>query len=90
MTNIREEKERREQTQEKFQSSLNDIQLLMTENAEKNLMLEKENQSMGQKFKQILAQYEEREKQMDRINKQMEVIRSQVSNFKINISFESQ
>lgn len=41
--------------------------------AEKNLMLEKENQSMGQKFKQILAQYEEREKQMDRINKQMEV-----------------
>lgn len=28
---------------------------------------------MSQKFKQILAQYEEREKQMDRINKQMEV-----------------
>lgn len=32
LANIREEKERREQTQEKFQQSLNEISALMTEN----------------------------------------------------------
>lgn len=46
----------------------------MNENAEKNQKLEKDNQEMSNKFKTILTQYEEREKQMDRINKQMELV----------------
>lgn len=46
----------------------------MNENSEKNKKLEIDNQEMSQKFKHILAQYEEREKQMDRINKQMELV----------------
>lgn len=46
----------------------------MNENSEKNQKLEKDNMEMSQKFKHILSQYEEREKQMDRINKQMELV----------------
>ena len=46
----------------------------MNENSDKNKKLEHDNQEMSQKFKHILAQYEEREKQMDRINKQMELV----------------
>lgn len=46
----------------------------MNENSEKNKKLEQDNQEMSQKFKHILSQYEEREKQMDRINKQMELV----------------
>lgn len=46
----------------------------MNENSEKNKKLEIDNQEMSQKFKHILAQYEDREKQMDRINKQMELV----------------
>lgn len=46
----------------------------MNENSDKNKKLEQDNQEMSQKFKHILSQYEEREKQMDRINKQMELV----------------
>lgn len=74
LSKIREEEERRKETQAKFQHSLNEIQKLMNENSEKNQKLEKDNQEMSQKFKHILTQYEEREKQMERINKQMELV----------------
>lgn len=46
----------------------------MNENSDKNKKLEQDNQEMSKKFKHILAQYEERETQMDRINKQMELV----------------
>lgn len=74
LSKIREEEERRKETQAKFQHSLNEIQKLMNENSDKNKKLEQDNQEMSGKFKNILAQYEEREKQMDRINKQMELV----------------
>lgn len=74
MSKIREEEERRKETQAKFQHSLNEIQKLMNENSDKNKKLELDNQEMSNKFKTILTQYEEREKQMDRINKQMELV----------------
>ncbi|CRK99338.1 CLUMA_CG012618, isoform A [Clunio marinus] len=74
LSKIREEEERRKETQAKFQQSLNEIQILMNENSEKNKKLEHDNHEMSSKFKQILNQYEEREKQMDRINKQMELV----------------
>jgi chromosome segregation ATPase len=74
LSKIREEEERRKETQAKFQLSLNEIQKLMNENSEKNQKLEHDNQEMSNKFKTILTQYEEREKQMDRINKQMELV----------------
>lgn len=74
MRQIQEEEERRKETQEKFQQSLNEIQKLMNENSEKNKKLEHDNREMSEKFKTILVHYEEREKQMDRINKQMELV----------------
>lgn len=74
MKQIQEEEERRKDTQEKFQQSLNEIQKLMNENSEKNKKLEHDNREMSEKFKTILVHYEEREKQMDRINKQMELV----------------
>ena len=74
MNSIREEEKRRKEAQAKFQLSLNEIQKLMTENSEKNKKLEQDNLEMSLKFKNILNQYEEREKQMDRINKQMELV----------------
>lgn len=74
LAKIREEEEHRKETQLKFQQSLNEIQKLMNENSEKNKKLEDDNREMSQKFKHILSQYEEREKQMDRINKQMELV----------------
>lgn len=46
----------------------------MNENSEKNKKLEQDNQEMSHKFKHILAQYEEREKQMERIQRQMELV----------------
>lgn len=74
MNSIREEEKHRKEAQTKFQHSLNEIQKLMSENSEKNKKLEQDNLEMSMKFKNILAQYEEREKQMDRINKQMELV----------------
>lgn len=74
MNSIRQEEKHRKEAQEKFQHSLNEIQKLMNENSEKNKKLEQDNLEMSMKFKNILAQYEEREKQMDRINKQMELV----------------
>ncbi|KAG5681272.1 hypothetical protein PVAND_010723 [Polypedilum vanderplanki] len=74
LSKIKEEEENRKATQARFQQSLSEIQKLMNENAEKNKKLETDNSEMSQKFKHILTQYEEREKQMDRINKQMELV----------------
>lgn len=74
LAKIREEEEHRKETQIKFQQSLNEIQKLMNDNSDKNKKLEDDNREMSQKFKHILTQYEEREKQMDRINKQMELV----------------
>ncbi|XP_058121700.1 alpha-taxilin isoform X1 [Anopheles coustani] len=74
LAQIQEEEDKRKQTQEKFQQSLNEIQLVMNENNEKNLKLKEDNMEMAQKFKHILEQYELRDQQMDKMNKQMELV----------------
>lgn len=79
---IKEEEERRKETQAKFQKSLNEIQSLMNDNNEKNMKLKQDNQEMTDKFKYILEQYELREKQIDKINKQMELVQ-QLSDAKV-------
>lgn len=87
---IKEEEERRKETQAKFQKSLNEIQSLMNDNNEKNLKLKQDNQEMTDKFKYILEQYELREQQIDKINKQMELVQ-QLSDAKVaKIEMESQ
>uniref|UniRef100_A0A336M6Z4 CSON013095 protein n=1 Tax=Culicoides sonorensis TaxID=179676 RepID=A0A336M6Z4_CULSO len=79
---IREEEEKRKETQNKFQKSLNEIQTLMNENNDKNLKLKADNQEMTDKFKFILEQYELREQQMEKINKQMDLVQ-QLSDAKV-------
>lgn len=79
---IREEEEKRKETQNKFQKSLNEIQVLMNENNDKNMKLKADNQEMTDKFKFILEQYELREQQMEKINKQMDLVQ-QLSDAKI-------
>lgn len=84
MSKIREEEERRKETQAKFQKSLNEIQSLMNDNNEKNMKLKQDNQEMTDKFKYILEQYELREQQMEKINKQLELVQ-QLSDAKVPI-----
>lgn len=74
LSRIKEEETKRKETQEKFQKSLGEIQMMMNENTEKNDKLKQDNLEMSNKFKYILDQYEQREFQMDKINKQMELV----------------
>uniref|UniRef100_A0AAG5DF26 Alpha-taxilin n=2 Tax=Anopheles atroparvus TaxID=41427 RepID=A0AAG5DF26_ANOAO len=74
LAQIQQEEEKRKQTQEKFQQSLNEIQLVMNENNDKNMKLKEDNMEMAKKFKTILEQYELRDQQMDKMNKQMELV----------------
>lgn len=46
----------------------------MNENSDKNKKLEQDNLQMSSRFQSILSQNGEREKQIDRINKQMELV----------------
>lgn len=70
-------------------NSFTDTSMNVVSKAEKNLKLEQDNLEMGQKFKKILSQYEEREKQMDRINKQMEVILRTIKFFILNTPYSN-
>uniref|UniRef100_A0A182XND6 Alpha-taxilin n=1 Tax=Anopheles quadriannulatus TaxID=34691 RepID=A0A182XND6_ANOQN len=74
LAQIQQEEEKRKETQEKFQQSLNDIQAVMNENNDKNMKLKEDNMEMAKKFKFILEQYELRDQQMDKMNKQMELV----------------
>lgn len=74
LARIKEEEEKRKETQTKFQKSLNEIQAVMDENNQKNLQLKEDNMEMAKKFKFILEQYELRDQQMDKMNKQMDLV----------------
>jgi Myosin-like coiled-coil protein len=71
---IREEEEKRKETQAKFQKSLNEIQALMNDNNEKNMKLKDDNTEMSKRFQFLLSQYELRDEQMEKINKQMDLM----------------
>lgn len=61
---IREEEERRKETQAKFQNTLSEITTLLQQNNEKNVQLRDDNNSMTEKFKSIVQQYQLREQQV--------------------------
>ncbi|XP_055695474.1 alpha-taxilin [Lutzomyia longipalpis] len=67
-TKIREEEEKRKETQAKFQKSLNEISTLMTENNERNKKLQDDNMEMSKRLKFLLEQSETREQQVEKIN----------------------
>lgn len=61
---IREEEERRKETQAKFHSTLAEISALLQQNNEKNAKLRDDNISMTEKFKTVVQQYQMREDQV--------------------------
>ncbi|XP_028162990.1 gamma-taxilin [Ostrinia furnacalis] len=79
---IREEEERRKETQAKFQNTLMEITTLLNQNNEKNAKLRDDNISMSEKFKSVVQQYQLREQQVDKMAKQM-ALESQLSDAKM-------
>ncbi|CAG4988657.1 unnamed protein product [Colias eurytheme] len=79
---IREEEERRKETQAKFQNTLTEITALLQQNNEKNAKLRDDNISMTEKFKSVVQQYQLREQQVDKMAKQM-ALESQLSDAKL-------
>lgn len=73
LARIHEEEEKRKETQTKFQKSLNEITNMMNDNNEKNKQLRDDNIELSKKFHHILEQYEIREKQVEKINKQLDL-----------------
>lgn len=61
---IREDDERRKETQAKFQNTLSEITALLQQNNEKNAKLRDDNISMTEKFKNVVTQYQLREQQV--------------------------
>ncbi|XP_026483188.2 gamma-taxilin [Vanessa tameamea] len=79
---IREEEERRKETQTKFQNTLSEITTLLQQNNEKNAKLRDDNISMTEKFKSVVQQYQLREQQVDKMAKQM-TLETQLSDAKL-------
>ncbi|XP_045779523.1 gamma-taxilin isoform X2 [Maniola jurtina] len=79
---IREEEERRKETQAKFQNTLSEITVLLQQNNEKNAKLRDDNISMTEKFKSVVQQYQLREQQVEKMAKQM-TLESQLSDAKL-------
>ncbi|CAD6991146.1 alpha-taxilin [Ceratitis capitata] len=80
---IREEEERRKESQTKFQSSLNDITQSLTKNNEENLKLRDHNLEMTKKLKMLAEQYHMREQQLEKLNEQVQ-LESQLHQAKLN------
>lgn len=73
LSKIHLEEEKRKETQAKFQKALNEITVMMNENNETNKKLRDDNAEMSKKFKYILEQYELREQQVEKMNKQLDL-----------------
>lgn len=73
LSKIQQEEEKRKETQAKFQKALNEITVMMNENNDTNKKLRDDNAEMSKKFKYILEQYELREQQVEKMNKQLDL-----------------
>ncbi|XP_054747304.1 gamma-taxilin [Anastrepha obliqua] len=80
---IREEEERRKESQSKFQTSLNEITQSLTKNNEENLKLRDHNLEMTKKLKMLAEQYHMREQQLEKLNEQVQ-LESQLHQAKLN------
>ncbi|GAB0097370.1 alpha-taxilin [Sergentomyia squamirostris] len=83
LARIREEEERRKETQAKFQKSLNEITTLMAENNDKNKKLQEDNVDMSKRLKYLLEQSETREQQVEKINMSID-LSTQLNEAKLN------
>lgn len=73
MTKIRDEEEKRKETQAHFQKSINEIFATLGKNNDENLKIKEANAEMTKKFKYLAEQYELREKQLEKLNEQIKL-----------------
>lgn len=73
MTKIRDEEEKRKETQAHFQQSINEIFTTLGKNNDENLKIKEANVEMTKKFKYLAEQYELREKQLEKMNEQIKL-----------------
>lgn len=73
MTKIRDEEEKRKETQEHFQKSINDIFATLGKNNDENMKIKEANLDMAKKFKYLAEQYDIREKQLEKLNEQIKL-----------------
>lgn len=73
MTKIRDEEEKRKETQAHFQKSINEIFSTLGKNNDENLKIKEANAEMTKKFKYLAEQYELREKQLEKLNEQIKL-----------------
>ncbi|GLV34739.1 uncharacterized protein CBL_09220 [Carabus blaptoides fortunei] len=70
---IREEEEKRKEVSLRFQSSLNEVTQNVQQNADKNIKLREDNIEMAQKFHKLCDQFKQREEEVIRLTKQMDL-----------------
>lgn len=73
MTKIRDEEEKRKETQAHFQQSINEIYSTLGKNNDENIKIKEANIEMTKKFKYLAEQYELREKQLEKLNEQIKL-----------------
>lgn len=73
MSKIRDEEEKRKETQAHFQKSINEIFSTLGKNNDENLKIKEANLDMTKKFKHLAEQYELREKQLEKLNEQIKL-----------------
>lgn len=73
MSKIRDEEEKRKETQAHFQKSINEIFNTLGKNNDENLKIKEANTEMTKKFKYLAEQYELREKQLEKLNEQIKL-----------------
>lgn len=73
MSKIRDEEEKRKETQAHFQKSINDIFATLGKNNDENLKIKEANVEMTKKFKYLAEQYDLREKQLEKLNEQIKL-----------------
>lgn len=71
MSKIRDEEEKRKETQAHFQKSINDIFATLGKNNDENVKMKEANIEMTKKFKYLAEQYDLREKQLEKLNEQI-------------------
>lgn len=73
MSKIRDEEEKRKETQAHFQKSINEIFATLGKNNDENVKIKEANLEMTKKFKYLAEQYELREKQLEKLNEQIKL-----------------
>lgn len=73
MSKIRDEEEKRKETQAHFQQSINEIYSTLGKNNDENIKIKEANIEMTKKFKYLAEQYEIREQQLEKLNEQIKL-----------------